>query len=267
MNPYRIASGQIVRLNRWNADQSDGFKGGQEAALRELQRLSLHLWPLQELLYAGQRHKVLVVLQGMDAAGKDGTIRRVFEGVNPQGVRVARFRKPSEEESSHDFLWRAHAVMPASGELVIFNRSYYEDVLVVRVHGLLPKKIWQGRYRRINEFERILIEEGTTILKFCLMIDRDEQAKRLQERLSDPTKQWKVDAADLLERKRWPSYMRAYSEMLRKTSTPRAPWYLIPSNRRWLRDVLVSRVIVETLQGLRMRYPALPARKRSLRVT
>jgi PPK2 family polyphosphate:nucleotide phosphotransferase len=191
----------------------------------------------------------------MDTAGKDGTIRAVFEGVNPQGVRVANFKVPSPNELAHDYLWRVHAQTPARGELVIFNRSHYEDVLVVRVHELVPQEVWKKRYGQIVEFERMLVEEGTTILKFYLHIDQEEQKKRLIERIDDPTKQWKFNPGDLDERKLWVQYMDAYEEMLEKTSTKSAPWYAIPSNANWYRDLVVARVIVDTLKGFKMEYP------------
>lgn len=221
---------------------------------------------LQELLYAEHKHSVLVVLQGMDSAGKDGTIRRVFQGVNPQGVRVASFRQPSVHELDHDFLWRVHEQVPARGEMVLFNRSHYEDVLVTRVHGLVSRSVWERRYRAINDFESELNEEGTTVLKFFLHISRAEQKKRLNQRLADPSKHWKFRPTDVEERRRWPAYVRAYEEMLGKTSTRSAPWYVVPSNRKWYRDLFVSGRIVGVLEGLRMRYPPLPPGVRATRI-
>jgi len=210
---------------------------------------------LQELLYAEHKHKVLIVLQAMDTGGKDGTIRRVFDGVNPQGVRVAGFRVPTPEELDHDFLWRVHTQVPGNGEIVIFNRSHYEGVLVSRVHKLVPEKVWKARYQEINDFERSLYDEGTTILKFYLHIDKDEQKKRLQARLDDPTKRWKFSTHDLPERKFWSEYMKAYQDALEKTSTKWAPWYVVPANHNWFRDVIISTVIVRTLEELDMHYP------------
>jgi PPK2 family polyphosphate:nucleotide phosphotransferase len=191
----------------------------------------------------------------MDTGGKDGVIRHVFDGVNPQGVRVASFKQPTPAELAHDYLWRVHQQTPAKGELVIFNRSHYEDVLVVRVHNLVPEALWRRRYEQINAFEKLLAEEGTTILKFYLHIDLDEQKERLQARLDDPAKRWKFAKGDLDERKRWPQYMAAYEEMLSKTSTAWAPWYIIPANRKWYRNLVISQIIVETLEGLAMSYP------------
>ena len=195
------------------------------------------------------------MLQAMDTGGKDGAIRHVFDGVNPQGVRVASFKVPTPEERAHDYLWRVHKQTPGSGEMVIFNRSHYEDVLVVRVHELVPKAVWSRRYEQINNFERMLAEEGTTILKFYLHISPDEQKERLQARLDEPHKNWKFSTGDLAERKRWDEYMQAYEDMLSKTSTKWAPWYIIPANRKWLRNLLMSQIIVDTLEGLDMKYP------------
>jgi PPK2 family polyphosphate:nucleotide phosphotransferase len=247
-----------VRLNRVDPDDTSGFDGVKDDGRKELDKLTHRLEELQELLYAEHRHAVLIVLQGMDSAGKDGTIRRVFDGVNPQGVRVAAFKKPSEHELDHDFLWRVHEQVPARGEMVLFNRSHYEDVLVTRVHGLIKRDVWEQRYREINEFERTLTQEGTTVLKFFLHISRGEQKRRLRERIDDPTKHWKFREADLQERRRWAEYRVAYEEALTKTSTTWAPWFVVPANRKWFRDLVVSERIVNALEGLRMRYPPLP---------
>jgi PPK2 family polyphosphate:nucleotide phosphotransferase len=243
-----------------------GFRGSKEDARTELEPLRGELERLQELLYAEHRHAVLIVLQGMDSSGKDGAVRRVFSGVDPQGVRVAAFKRPSELELDHDFLWRVHAQVPRRGEIVLFNRSHYEDVLVPRVHGEIRRRLWEGRFRSIVEFERSLVEEGTTVLKFFLHIGRAEQRGRLQDRLDDRTKQWKFREADVLERRRWRAYMTAYSEAISATSTASAPWYVVPSNHKWYRDLFVSRQIVQTLRHLRMRYPGLPRPWRSRRI-
>jgi PPK2 family polyphosphate:nucleotide phosphotransferase len=224
----------------------------------ELATLRTRLERLQELLYAEHKHALLIVLQGMDASGKDGTIRRVFEGVNPQGVKVAKFGPPTPEELDHDFLWRVHREAPRKGEIVIFNRSHYEGVLVERVHNLVPEPTWKARYEQINDFERLLTEQGTTILKFFLHISKDEQKKRLQERLDDPTKNWKFSRSDLPERGHWSEYMRSYKDALEKTSSQRAPWYVVPSNHGWFRDLVVCTEIVRTLESMRMQYPRLP---------
>ncbi len=263
MKAFEVRPGVRVRLDRFDTGDTSAFRGSKRRALTESQHLIEKLDRLQELFYACHRCSVLVVLQGLDTAGKDGTIRHVFEGVNPQGVRVAKFRVPTPIEADHDFLWRVHADTPAKGEIVIFNRSQYEDVLAARVDGLVPKKVWRHRYRAINDFERTLTHEGTTILKFFLHISEDEQRKRLKERLRDPTKHWKFSRDDLKERTRWPQYTTAIEEMLDRTSTPWAPWYLIPADKKWFRDWAVSKVLVDTLEGFRLTWPPLPAEFRS----
>ncbi|MEW6030506.1 MAG: polyphosphate kinase 2 family protein [Chloroflexota bacterium] len=256
MKRYLVKPGTKVRLSKWDPNDKGDFDGGKEQGLAEVERLNTKLEALQELLFAEGKHKVLIVLQAMDTGGKDGVIRRVFDGVNPQGVRVAPFKVPTQEELAHDYLWRVHKVVPGKGEIVIFNRSHYEDVLVVRVHKLVPPAVWKKRYEQINAFERHLAETGTTILKFYLHIDRGEQKQRFQARLDDPTKQWKFRLGDLEERKLWPDYMKAYEDVLGKTSTEYAPWYIVPANRKWYRDLVISTVLVETLKKLDMKYPA-----------
>lgn len=263
---FRIRPGQSIHLDKWDPDDTSGFKGSDKDAEKESKELTKKLESLQEMLFAEHLHSVLVVLQALDTGGKDGTIRKVFEGVNPQGVRVASFKQPTAEELSHDFLWRVEKKVPARGEIVIFNRSHYEDVLVVRVHKLVPKKVWKHHYEQINDFERTLSQEGTTIVKFFLYIDYKEQGKRLQERLDDPTKEWKFSISDLRERRFWPQYMKAYEHALEKTSTEWAPWYVIPANHNWFRDLLVSRIIVKALEGLDMSYPKLTKRQRSIKI-
>jgi PPK2 family polyphosphate:nucleotide phosphotransferase len=258
---YLVRPGSKVRLSRWDPGATTGFDGGKAEGLRALGRIIRKMDPIQELLYAEHEHKLLVVLQGMDSAGKDATIRRVFEGVNPEGVRVAHFGTPSKEELDHDYLWRAHRQVPEKGEIAIFNRSHYESVLVERVHGLVPESVWKKRYGQISDFERMLAEEGTTILKFYLHIDKKEQAKRFEDRLKDPTKHWKFSYLDYSERSYWKDYTRAYEELLERTSKEYAPWYLVPSNHGWFRDLVVSQVILSTLQGLSMRYPKLDRAK------
>jgi PPK2 family polyphosphate:nucleotide phosphotransferase len=255
MKDYRVKPGSKVDLSKWDPDDVRGFAGDKKAGEQELLKLNKRLEALQELLYAEHKHKVLVVLQGMDTSGKDGVIRHVFEGVNPQGVRVAAFKQPTEEELRHDYLWRVHQQTPGSGEIVIFNRSHYEDVLVVRVHNIVPPQVWKRRYDHINRFERLLADEGATILKFFLHISPEEQKKRLQERLDDADKQWKFNVGDLAERKLWPDYQLAYEDALSKTSTSYAPWYIVPANKKWRRNLVISTVLVETLEKLKMRYP------------
>jgi PPK2 family polyphosphate:nucleotide phosphotransferase len=244
-----------VNLSEWDPNDTSDFPGDKKDGLAEAVKLSSRLETLQEILYAQHKHKILIVLQGMDTAGKDGVLRRVFEGVNPQGVRVASFKVPSIEELSHDYLWRIHKVVPSAGEVVIFNRSHYEDVLVVRVHALITPSVCKQRYDQINAFERLLAENGTTILKFYLHIDFDEQRQRLQARIADPTKQWKFNPQDLEERKLWPEYMKAYEDAISQTSTDYAPWYIVPANRKWYRDLTISSVLVEALEDLGLKYP------------
>jgi len=255
MESHRIKPGQQVNLKDFDPASTAGMDGGKEAGLAAVQERVQQLEKLQELLYAEHKHKVLVVLQAMDTGGKDGTIRRVFEGVNPQGVRVASFKVPTPAEADHDFLWRVHQQAPGKGEMVIFNRSHYEDVLVVRVHNIVAPEIWKKRYDEINDFERLLSEEGTLILKFFLHISMDEQKKRLQDRLTDETRRWKDNPGDLQERALWKQYMEAYEEVLRRTSTEYAPWYVVPADRKWYRDWVVAGAIVDGLKDLKMEYP------------
>ncbi len=210
---------------------------------------------MQEALWAENRHKVLVVLQGMDTSGKDGTIRHVFEGVNPLGVRVAAFKAPTEEELEHDFLWRVHPKVPGRGEMVIFNRSHYEDVLVARVQKLVPPAVWRQRYDQINDFERLLADTGTTVLKFFLYISKDEQKERLQARLDDPQKQWKFRKGDLVDRALWDEYLEAYEEALSRTSQKHAPWYVVPADKKWYRNLVVATVLVKALEDLNIQIP------------
>jgi PPK2 family polyphosphate:nucleotide phosphotransferase len=255
MKKYLVKPETRITLSKYDPNDTDDFKGGKEDGLAKLEKLNGKLEALQELLFAEHQHKVLVIFQAMDTGGKDGAIRRVFDRVNPSGVRVASFKAPTPEELDHDYLWRIHKVVPGKGELVVFNRSHYEDVLVVRVHNYVPPEVWKKRFDQINEFERMLAENGTTILKFYLHIDKDEQKERLQARLDDPTKRWKFRLGDLEERKLWGDYMEAFENVLSKTSTDYAPWYIVPANRKWYRDLVISSVLVDTLEGLKMKYP------------
>jgi PPK2 family polyphosphate:nucleotide phosphotransferase len=210
---------------------------------------------LQAALYAESQQSLLIVLQGLDAAGKDGIIGHVFSATNPQGTRVAAFKQPTEQELSHDFLWRVHAQTPAAGEIVIFNRSHYEDVLVPRVHKLVPKDIWQSRYGRICEFERLLTQRGTRIVKFMLHISAQEQLKRFEKRLSDPSRNWKISMSDYSERRYFDAYMSAYEDAIRNTTTAHAPWFVIPADHKWFRDLAVSTILVDTLEGMNIKIP------------
>jgi PPK2 family polyphosphate:nucleotide phosphotransferase len=252
---YRVKPGNRVDLSQWDPSDKSAFAGNKREGRAALLALNERLEIYQELLFAEHKHKILIILQAMDTGGKDGTIRHVFEGVNPQGVQVAGFKAPTPEELDHDYLWRVHPHLPGKGEMVIFNRSHYEDVLVVRVHDLVPPRMWQRRYAHINDFERMLAEEGTTILKFYLHIDREEQKRRLQARLDEPYKRWKFNLRDLQERKLWPAYIQAYEDTLSQTSTEWAPWYIVPANRKWYRNLVVATIIVEKLSSLNMHYP------------
>ncbi len=249
-----IRPGQKVAIKDIAPDDTHPYQRKGEAE-ELLQSDREQLVSLQELLYAEGKHALLVVLQGMDTSGKDGTIRHVMGGVNLQGCLVAPFKVPTSEELAHDYLWRVHKVVPPKRMIGIFNRSHYEEVLVVRVHNLVPREIWSQRYEQINQFEKHLHENGVTILKFFLHISKDEQKRRLQARRDDPTKQWKFAVGDLQERSLWDDYMAAYEDVLNLTSTPSAPWYAVPADRKWYRDLVVARVIVETLRSLDMKYP------------
>jgi PPK2 family polyphosphate:nucleotide phosphotransferase len=264
---FRVEPHSSVRLADHDPGSKQGFKGEKEEALTELARLNERIVELQEVLYAQSLHKVLVVLQAMDAGGKDGTIRAVFHGVNPQGVKVASFKQPTDAELAHDFLWRIHPHTPGRGELVVFNRSHYEDVLVVRVHGLVPEKRWHRRYKHINDFEQLLHDEGATIVKVFLHVSKEEQARRFQERIDDPHKRWKFSAGDLSERERWHDYREAYEEALSRTSTAHAPWYVVPADHNWFRNLVVAQLVVDTLEGLDLRYPTPPLGVEGIKVS
>ncbi len=249
-----VKPGSQIKLKHFDAEHTGIYEDKQDAA-KDLERNVEHLADLEYLLYSEKKRALLVVLQGMDTAGKDGTIRHVMTGLNPQSCKVASFKVPTEEELAHDFLWRIHKAVPGKGEIGVFNRSHYEDVLAVRVHNLVPEHVWKKRYDQINAFEKILSENNVTILKFFLHISHDEQTRRLEKRLQDPNKNWKCSPADFKERKLWPDYVKAYEALISRCSTPWAPWYIIPSNKKWFRNLAVSQVIVETLQKLHMKFP------------
>lgn len=255
LDRYRVKPGERVDLARRDPNDTDGFDGERDHAESLFEELNDRLEALQELLFAQGKHRVLIVLQAMDCGGKDGVIRRVFDGVNPAGVNVAAFKVPSAVEIAHDYLWRVHSRVPGNGEMVVFNRSHYEDVLVVRVLELVPEERWKKRYDHIKAFEQLLVDEGTTILKFYLHIDKDEQAQRLRERVADPVKRWKFRMGDLETRRRWDDYMKAYADAIERTSTADAPWYVIPANRNWYRDLMCVSIIVDALERLAMTYP------------
>jgi PPK2 family polyphosphate:nucleotide phosphotransferase len=260
---HRVEPGTKVHMSDFDPD-STPLIDDKEKAKRKNAKIEDRLADLQELLFAEHRHKVLIILQGMDTSGKDGTVRHVMDGFNPTSVRVVSFKKPSGEELDHDFLWRVHAKVPGTGEVTVFNRSHYEDVLVVRVHELVPENVWRKRYDQINDFERMLVENGTVVLKFFLHISPDEQRKRLQERIDDPTKRWKFQHGDLEERQLWHEYMRAYDDVLEKTSTKCAPWYVVPANAKWYRDFVVGHVIVDALESLNMKVPDVDLSKETI---
>lgn len=262
MRQYRIAPGARVRLAKWDPDDTGDYKKtdqGKEKAKAVTAQLIARLSDLQERLYANGIQSLLVVLQGMDTSGKDGTIKSVMSGVNPQGCQVASFKAPSNSELAHDFLWRVHRVVPPKGYIGIFNRSHYEDVLITRVHGLVSERVAKQRFKQINEFEELLSHSGTTILKFFLHISKDEQKERLEERILDPEKRWKFSEDDLEERKRWLQYMRAFEDVFRATSTHHAPWYVVPANRKWYRNFVVASTIVQALEHLNLKRPPEPS--------
>lgn len=251
---FKVAPGARVKLKEIDPAFKDRYEHHTDAA-DEIEHLQKRLRELQDVLYADRRRSVLICLQAMDTGGKDGTINHVLSAMNPQGCRVAVFGKPSPEALAHDFLWRIHRAVPARGEIVVFNRSHYEDVLVVRVHHMVPKDVWSARYDQINAFERSLADHETLMLKFYLHISKDAQLARFKDRLDDPAKQWKISEADYAERKFWDDYMAAYEDALSRCSTEYAPWFVIPADHKWFRNLAVARIVVESLEDLHMRYP------------
>jgi PPK2 family polyphosphate:nucleotide phosphotransferase len=253
-SPYLAKPGKKINLYKFATDQTGPFdekKDARDASQERLEKLD----GLQEVLYAEAKHAVLVVLQAMDTGGKDGTIEHVFSGIDPQGCSVTSFKAPTALELAHDYLWRVHEACPPKGMIGIFNRSHYESVLVERVKNLVPKEVWSRRYDHINQFEKLLVDEGTTIIKFFLHISKDEQKSRLEARLKDPEKHWKFNPADLKEREHWDEYTQAYEDAIEKCSTDYAPWYIIPADRKWFRNWAVSDILVRTLEKLNMKYP------------
>ena len=251
---FRVKAGSTVRLDRIDAAFKDKHED-QTSALAEIERFTKRLRELQYLLYAEGKRSLLIILQAMDAGGKDGTINHVLGNMNPQGARVYGFKVPSAEEAAHDFLWRIHHAAPQRGQVAIFNRSHYEDVLVSRVHGLVPEKVWSKRYDLINAFEKSLAENGTHILKFFLHISEDEQLRRFKQRLDDPARHWKISESDYEEREYWDDYTKAFQDALARCSTAHAPWFVIPANHKWFRNLVVSQIVVETLESLKMEFP------------
>jgi PPK2 family polyphosphate:nucleotide phosphotransferase len=268
-----VAAPQLADFARFRVEPDEDFAladhdpadtAGLDEATAEEERAGLteRITELQERLFAEEERSLLIVLQGIDAAGKDGTVKHVLRGTNPSGVRVHSFKEPTNAELAHDFLWRYHQATPANGMIGVFNRSHYEDVLVVRVKDLAPEALWRSRFDSINDFERMLVREGTTILKFFLHLSKDEQLEKFRERLEREDKYWKWSDNDMKERERWDEYQRAYEEAIAATSTPWAPWYVIPADYRWVRNYVVARVLAGTLSAMNPRFPEPPAEVR-----
>src|SRR5437660_6332025 len=255
LKKFIVEPGTKIRFKHFDPDYH-GKHESREQALPEIQKYVEKMAQLQYLTYAERKHSLLVVLQGLDAAGKDGVVRHVFTGMNPAGCVVSDFKQPTPEELAHDFLWRVHPHVPAKGSVAIFNRSHYEDVLVVRVHELAPEKVWSKRYDQINDFEQLIsTENNTTILKFFLHISKDEQLARFKKRLDDPARQWKISESDYKERDYWDDYIEAFEEVLTKTSAEHAPWFIIPANHKWFRDLSISQIITRTMEEMDMQFP------------
>lgn len=252
---YRVEPGKPVRFSDLDPGESENYDNEEDVA-EELEKLRGKLENLQERLWAEGKQSLLVVLQAMDTGGKDGTIKHVFGGINPQGCQVAGFKVPSTEEAAHDFLWRIHQKTPGKGLITIFNRSHYEDVLIVRVKNFVPEEVWKQRYGLINDFERLLSQNNTVILKFFLHISKDEQKRRLQDRIDTPDKNWKFASGDLAERALWDDYMLAYQDAVNLCSTDYAPWYVVPANKKWYRNLVIARTIADTLEAMNPQYPA-----------
>ena len=252
---FMVEPGTKIQLSKIDASYT-GKDETHEQALPKIQTHVERMDKLQYLLYADNHQSLLVVLQALDAAGKDGVVRHLFSGINPQGTFVFGFKQPSKYEAAHDFLWRAHLRTPGTGEVVVFNRSYYEDVLVVRVHKLVPESVWSKRYELINDFEKTLSQNGTTILKFFLHISPEEQLSRFKQRLDDPSRHWKISETDYPECELWPQYMEAYEDAIALTSTKHAPWYIIPANHKWFRNLAVSQIISDTMDEMGLQLPA-----------
>ena len=251
---FIVEAGRKVRLAKLDPSYT-GKHASHREALKVIEQDVARMDRLQYLLYADGRRSLLIVLQALDAGGKDGVVRHLFSGMNPQGTSVACFKQPTRYEVAHDFLWRAHQHAPARGEVAIFNRSHYEDVLVVRVHKLVPKPVWRRRYELINDFEKMLDRNGTRILKFYLHISPEEQLARFKQRLDDPARRWKISESDYSERKLWPQYVKAFEEAMQETSTRHAPWFVIPANHKWFRDLAISQIVASTMEGMGLKLP------------
>jgi PPK2 family polyphosphate:nucleotide phosphotransferase len=260
----RVEPGSSARIA--DRDPDDKLGRGKDEGEERLERLVGRIDQLQYRLHAEDRRSVLLVLQGLDASGKDGVVRRVFDGVNPTGVNVTSFKVPAGPELRHDYLWRIHAALPARGELGVFNRSHYEDVVAVRMHELAPEDVWRRRYEHIREFERMLVDEGTAVIKVFLNVSRDEQRKRFQERIDDPVKRWKFRRDDLKVRERFDDWLAVWEEALTETSTEWAPWYVVPADRNWVKALVVAELVVGTLERLDLQLPAPEAGLEGLRI-
>ena len=261
MKRYGVKPGENLSLKEFDPDDTGEYKKneqGKERAKAELSKLIARLDGLQERMYANSTRSLLIVLQGMDTSGKDGTIKSVMSGVNPQGCKVAAFKAPSKDELAHDFLWRVHREVPPKGYIGIFNRSHYEDVLITRVHGWVSEKVAKRRFDQIKEFEELLTESGTTVLKFFLHISKEEQKRRLEARIANPEKRWKWNSGDLEERKLWDKYQKAFEEVISATSTEEAPWYVVPANRKWYRNLIVADRVVNALEDMKLKTPPAP---------
>ena len=267
LDQYLVKNNSKFSLNNFKADDKSERTGDKANDSLELGKLAVEINALQDILYAQSKHKVLLVLQGMDASGKDGTVRHVFSECDPLGIRLANFRGPTDDELAHDYLWRAHKEVPKKGEIVVFNRSHYEDVLIVKVHDWIDEAECKRRFAQINDFERMLTETGTVIIKCYLHISKAEQKLRMQERLDDPTKTWKFNPNDLKERDLWSKYMVAYENAMRATSTENAPWYVVPADSKTNRNLLISRLLLSALKNLNLAYPPVPAAYKSLKIS
>ena len=267
LEKYLVKPGSKVELGKIDAADRHLFdEGGKEESAKAFDILQDELQHLQKILYAQSKHRILVVMQAMDTGGKDGCIKHVFSRIDPQGIHVRSFKKPTEEELAHDFLWRIHSKVPSTGQMVIFNRSHYEDIIAVRVKKIYPDEVWKRRQRHVVEFERMLAEEGTTIVKVFLHISKEEQKRRLEARLQNPAKHWKFNPDDLADRARWSEFMTAYEDVISKTSTEHAPWYVVPADRKWYRNLCVARIMLDTLKRLNMKFPAIDWDPKKVRI-